>query len=276
MSISFVRPKAHFLKTNRSVPNTLIFDENLSDSAIRLLLALNGLPENWTIIQADIMKRLCWSPKKMRKVIKECVDNGFMQTKQNRSQKGTFGLVTFEFSLEPEFLKNKVPSAQKPHAVEPPAVNGHPAPIYSVIVDNSNVVVCVPPPELGDDTTQHAKKEKIQVRIEKKEFLEHCVGSQWTIEEVDAAWEDFQKTEKPITNQLKYLDGILRNKRRLSIFNKPKNKVYKKETKCNQTKNQLKKESVNSNSQIMASDTSEKPFQDWKFQVGLEKKSSLG
>jgi hypothetical protein len=114
MEARFFKKPAHFEKKSQIIPNALIYDKNLTDPAVRLLLALNALPEKWTIIQSDIQQRLGWGREKMRRAIKVCVDNGYMRHWQSRHEesneekgykKGQFYFNEFEFDTEPSFSK---------------------------------------------------------------------------------------------------------------------------------------------------------------------------
>jgi len=117
MSSKF-RPKpAHFEKKSQIVPNSLIFHKHLSDSAIRLMCALNACPESWTIIQSDIQQRLGWGRERMRSAIKECIEHGYLKITQSRRantereknggfKKGQFSHNEFEFDIEGGYSKN--------------------------------------------------------------------------------------------------------------------------------------------------------------------------
>jgi hypothetical protein len=113
----FYPKPAHFEKKSQIVPNSLIFHKFLSDSSIRLMCALNACPENWTIIQCDIQKRLGWGKEKMRSAIKECIKYGYLKVTQSRRahtereengsfKKGQFSYHEFEFDIEGGYSKN--------------------------------------------------------------------------------------------------------------------------------------------------------------------------
>lgn len=116
MSNIFKRHEAYFLKKDQIAPNALIFNEELSDQAVRLLLVLNGLPDTWTPVQTDLENRLRWNRKKMTRAIQECVHYGYVQVHQRRGKKGQFAYNVFEFHTSPCFLKNAPTDSFQPCA----------------------------------------------------------------------------------------------------------------------------------------------------------------
>jgi len=127
----FVKSKAYFLKKDQIAPNSLIYDIRLSSDALRLLLALNALPETWQPRQSDIAERLGWNDKRFRKAANLCIEYGYMKKTQVRAEQGKFDYNIFEWDLKPsQSSETKCPhndyepSAQKPSAVNPSAVNG--------------------------------------------------------------------------------------------------------------------------------------------------------
>lgn len=116
----FERKKWKFEEKSQVCPNSLVFNLNLSDQAKILLLALNGITSttpNWQIRQSDIQKRLNWGKERMQKAIKNCIANGYMQTRMIRGKNGKFDHKYFEFDMEPTFSSEK------------PAFFGHPTPV---------------------------------------------------------------------------------------------------------------------------------------------------
>lgn len=108
---TFHAKPAHFEKKDQICPNSLIFHRNMSDSAIRFILALNGIwtsCRTWIPVQSDLEKRLNWTSKKMRRIIKECVHFGYLKVRQNRSKNGQFTPNEFEFDIDGKY--NQIPS----------------------------------------------------------------------------------------------------------------------------------------------------------------------
>lgn len=105
MKHTFTKKPAYFESKPQIVPNSLVYNKNLSDSAIRLLLALNALPDKWVIYQCDIRERLGWGRDKMQSAIKECVQFGFMKVTKTRSEQGRFEPNDIEFELSPVYLE---------------------------------------------------------------------------------------------------------------------------------------------------------------------------
>lgn len=110
MQTTFHPKPAHFEKKNQVCPNSLIFHRKMSDSAIRFVLALNGIWMNsrtWVPVQSDLAKRLNWGKKKMTRIIQECVELGYLKVTQNRDKKGLFNPNQFEFDIEGKYNENK-------------------------------------------------------------------------------------------------------------------------------------------------------------------------
>lgn len=103
----FERKKWKFEEKSQVCPNSLIFNNNLSEYAKVLILALNGIMSttpNWQIRQVDIQKRLAWGKDRMQKAIRNAIDNGYIQTKMIRGENGRFEYKYFEYDTEPSFL----------------------------------------------------------------------------------------------------------------------------------------------------------------------------
>lgn len=118
MKATFHPKPAHFEKKSQVCPNSLIFHRNMSDSAIRFILALNGIWMNcrtWVPIKSDLEKRLNWYPKKMSNVIKECVKFGYLKVRQFRGKKGRFAPIEFEFDIEGKYLEECPHNEYEPH-----------------------------------------------------------------------------------------------------------------------------------------------------------------
>lgn len=123
----FKKRACHWYRKNQIVPNALFYNAELSDSAVRLLCALNALPESWIIIQSDIRERLGWGRDKMRNAIKECENAGYMQVQRCRGDDGMFSISNYEYDLEPVYLKEFPPRTENPHPDVSRAEN-HPLP----------------------------------------------------------------------------------------------------------------------------------------------------
>lgn len=203
----FKKVRGHFEKKSQVAPNALIYQETLSDAAVRLILALNALPDSWTIIQSDIQNRLCWNRKKMQKVIRECVESGYMKVYQNRQKKGLFSQNSFEFDTVPSFLNSEENdhSEKCPHndceprdvlrrAVEPRTVNG--SLLVSFVESNSikeqtNKVESVESVEEKPVLFVCSHSDEIKIRERVKPYLlsESCIRAILTLsfEQIDQA-----------------------------------------------------------------------------------------
>lgn len=140
-SPKFYPKPAHFESKSQVAPNSLIFHRTLSDGAIRFLLALNGIATSggcWVPIQSDLEKRLGWGEKKMRSVIKELKESGYLIVRQSQREKGQtidgkkvggqFLHNDFEYDLDGGYSKKELTPPQKKHAhieSEPSAHKGN-------------------------------------------------------------------------------------------------------------------------------------------------------
>lgn len=100
---TFKKANAHFLKKYQTHPNAIIYDLNLTSDALRLILALNALPESWDIRQQDIQERLNFSPERITKSIKCAQDAGYLRVTQKKGEKGRFSRNCFVFDVYPNF-----------------------------------------------------------------------------------------------------------------------------------------------------------------------------
>lgn len=124
---TFKKRPGYWYKKSQSLPNVLFYNADLSDAAVRLLCALNALPESWTIVQSDMRERLGWGRDKMRNAIKECENSGYMQVTRTRGEDGLFTISNYEFDLEPVYLKESLPHTED-QCAEDQGTEKHPLP----------------------------------------------------------------------------------------------------------------------------------------------------
>ncbi len=122
MKNTFSKKPAYFESKSQIAPNALIYNKVLSDAAIRLLLALNAVPDSWVIVQSDIRERLAWGRDKMQNAIKECVKHGYMKVTQTK-EKGKFSVNNFEFDTSPSYLKKPPHDEYEPLTENPLTVH---------------------------------------------------------------------------------------------------------------------------------------------------------
>lgn len=103
----FVKKNYYFMKKGTAVPNQVIFNTQLSDSARLLLIGLEALPsEGWDIYQGQLASMLGFGRDKMQRAMSELVEQGYMRRTQTRSEKNQFSHYEYEFYWEPIFKDN--------------------------------------------------------------------------------------------------------------------------------------------------------------------------
>ncbi len=141
--VYFKRRETHFYKKSSIVPNHLFFDPKITDPALRLLLALNAVPDSWVVHRTDIMKRLEWGKDKIKGAV-DCLENlGYLKVTQSKDESGRFLPNTYEYDVHPVYLANSSleneltpshneyepeagdPSPEDPSAGDPPPVDPH-------------------------------------------------------------------------------------------------------------------------------------------------------
>lgn len=103
----FVKKNFYFLKKGTAVPNQVIFNTDLSDSARLLLMGLEALPsDGWDIYQGQLASMLGFGRDKMQRAMGELVEQGYMRRTQTRCEKNQFSHYEYEFYWEPIFKDN--------------------------------------------------------------------------------------------------------------------------------------------------------------------------
>lgn len=120
----FVRKTYQFLKKPQVVPNALVYDIRLDSDAVRLLLALNGLPDSWTIVQKNVMADLRWGKKRFNSAVNNCVECGYMRVTQSRRDKGFWDSNIFEFDTQPILDDIENPESPPAQAFQPQSPKG--------------------------------------------------------------------------------------------------------------------------------------------------------
>lgn len=124
------------------ISNEFLQDNNLSFEARGMAASLLSRPEDWVINVPALMAEGNIGRDKVRKIIKELIDNGYMYRGQDRNNKGKFGQNILYISDEKDFLKEEAekmeqeynettnnsahqPLTEKPSTDLPAPVNPH-------------------------------------------------------------------------------------------------------------------------------------------------------
>lgn len=122
------------------ISNSFLQDNNLSYEARGMAASLLSRPEDWVINISNLMAEGNIGRDKVKKIIQELVDNGYMYKAQDRSSGGKFGKNILYISDEKDFLKEEAekieqgynetkenctlqPLTEKPLTVSPLTVN---------------------------------------------------------------------------------------------------------------------------------------------------------
>lgn len=122
------------------ISNEFLQDTNLSFEARGMAASLLSRPEDWVINVSALMAEGNIGRDKVKKIIQELVDNGYMYKAQDRSSGGKFGKNILYISDEKDFLKEEAekieqgyeeteekcysqPLTEKPLTVSPLTVN---------------------------------------------------------------------------------------------------------------------------------------------------------
>ena len=122
------------------ISNSFLQDNNLSYEARGMAASLLSRPEDWVINVSALMTAGNIGRDKVKKIIQELVDNGYMYKAQDRSSGGKFGKNILYISDEKDFLKEEAekieqeyeetkekctsqPLTEKPLTVSPLTVN---------------------------------------------------------------------------------------------------------------------------------------------------------
>lgn len=89
------------------ISNDFLQDNNLSFEARGMAASLLSRPEDWVINVSALMAEGGIGRDKVKKIIQELVDNGYMYKAQDRSSGGKFGKNILYISDEKDFLKEE-------------------------------------------------------------------------------------------------------------------------------------------------------------------------
>lgn len=89
------------------ISNEFLQDTNLSFEARGMAASLLSRPEDWVINVSALMAEGGIGRDKVKKIIQELVDNGYMYKAQDRSNAGKFGKNILYISDEKDFLKEE-------------------------------------------------------------------------------------------------------------------------------------------------------------------------
>lgn len=105
MSIIFQENNAKFTK----ISNALIIDQSLSSGAKVLYCYLRSKPNNWKVVNADIIKTLKFSQETVAKYFKELIASGWISRKREINEKNQYS-GGYEYIIKETPIKEETPN----------------------------------------------------------------------------------------------------------------------------------------------------------------------
>lgn len=274
------RSPAKWQRGSFSLPNRLVQDLRLTDSAFRLLSWMVSCSGDWIIYQSDIMKRFDWGETKMRAAIDNLIECRYLfKLGQHRLPNGGWGPCDYEFEAQgftdDEIKEFQINSPYPDDRGTGDASTGDQGTkqVLSIVTNPNPEVVCIDESNETDKKEEKAKKPEMQQirRIDKKngrgidislgwdELVTHAVNykKDWKITEMQEAWKILHERNGFVNDMIEFIGGTitnLRTKTRSTYANKSKTTCKSQQTKkaSNETKS-----SIDSSSNIR-SDSAEK------------------
>ena len=243
MPAKFYPKPAYFETKSQVCPNSLVFNHKLTDSGMRLILALNAISTctvNWVACQTDLQNRFRWGEEKMLNAIKSCVKNGYLKVRQGRNsgkedikEKGRFSQNEFEFDIDGGYPKNNniiIEEECLHNECEPSG--GFPGPA-DPIPDNPGLPCSKKEPciktemLLGTDVPIENKsfeKTKQQASLVKDDVHAYCIRRKldWSSDEIDFSWSVFFENQHNVSDAFAYIEGVIIKKRNIEESKKIK------------------------------------------------------
>ena len=110
MSVIIQEKNANFTK----IANELITDSKLSAGAKVLYCYLRSKPNNWKVINSDIMKTLQISEETIAKYFKDLLVAGWIERKRETNEKGQFS-GKYEYTIKESPKATETVSGKKPY-----------------------------------------------------------------------------------------------------------------------------------------------------------------
>jgi hypothetical protein len=99
-----------------TIDNGLVEDPRLSPEELGLMVYLLSKPDNWSAQPAELMKRFDMGRDRCYRIIKDLIDKGWLEKRENRTSEGQFQGIEY-------IIKEENPLPGNPHAVKPIAEN---------------------------------------------------------------------------------------------------------------------------------------------------------
>jgi hypothetical protein len=224
-----------------ALPNRLVQDKNLTDSAFRLLAWMVSCSDDWIIYQTDIMRRFDWGREKLRSALDNLIEFRYLyKFPQSRQDDHRYGPCYYEFSphgyTEEEIKEFQIKFPMYGYQTSGGQTSGSPT-------SNNLKTVCIAEANLSDNAEKKPEpREPQKVRsITKKNFrgddisigwdelITHATISKkdWRRTEMQDAWQILQDRQGYVNELMEFIAGTitnLRTKKRAVHANKEKPK----------------------------------------------------
>jgi hypothetical protein len=231
------RSAAKWEKGAFALPNRLVQDKNLTDSAFRLLAWMVSCSDDWVIYQTDIMNRFDWGREKLKGAIDNLIEFKYLvKFPQRILENGKYGPCDYEFSDqgytddEIKEFKIKFPMYGDPTSGESTSADPTSKQVPISTNPNPNEVCKREDPPLEENKlSDDEKPERINgaltyrhmmhppkgepYEIEKEEIYRRANDEyahlKWTNPEIAEAWESLINSKAPIISPWRYLEGTI-------------------------------------------------------------------
>lgn len=225
------------------IARSTLQDHSLSWEAQGMLTYLLSLPNDWKISIKNLITLRNCGEKKVRKIMHELMRAGYCEYEQVRYANGLLGEGNYYIFEERKFKKS-LPSGQKGNADSPGAADRH---IYRLENIYKKKMCCMSRTREEKQKNQNQNLEIPGQHVMKyhpsgaklhcifEEYLQHVMAQKYdfTVTEIQLAWEILERYEEPITDWKGFLDGIIQKIRRRKKWeeNEKNRERYKKNMK---------------------------------------------
>jgi hypothetical protein len=257
------RSPAKWEKGSFALPNKLVQDLRLTDSAFRLLAWMVSCAPDWEIYQSDIMKRFKWGETKLRAAIDNLIECKYLiKLEQIRKEGGGWGRCDYEYCAlgfsDDEIKEFQINSPYPGDRGTGDRGSGDQGTKQVLIETNPNLnTVCIADASLSDKIQKNTEPPKMQEirRIDKKtgrgtdislgwdDLITHAVNEKkdWRLTEMQEAWTILHERQGFVNDMIEFIAGTitnLRTKTRAAAANRGPNEWKNKQT--NKAKTEMK------------------------------------
>lgn len=238
-----------------ALPNKLVQNKSLTDSAFRLLSWMVSCSDDWIIYQTDIMERFDWGREKLKAAIDNLVECKYLfKFPQRILEDGKYGPCDYEFTAqgftddEIKELEIKFTMYGNPTSTAPTSTD-HTSKQLLIPTTPNPKVVCREGPigpafqnRKRDSENEGPNGTKVTTNLEEVFQRANAERKEWDLLEIQGAWQILCDYKGMVRDGFAFIDGTIKNMR-----NRQKGEQYSK-TKDKSCKDQQKsKDSTSTN-----------------------------